>query len=186
MSKMYGLMRLGRDAEIRTTPNGERVANLSLVYNYGRKDAATGERPSQWVDAAFWGERAEAIAPFLSKGSMHLFSLSDVHIEKYTDKNGYEAFKMAGRVDDVSLTPKPKNQETQQGEEPKRRPAQTSGDSTTNAASTAFASATAFGVALPGHSGNARNFSSRQTAQTQQPTQETGSGFYDMDDDIPF
>ena len=181
MSKMYGLMRLGRDAEIRTTPNGEQVANLSLVYSYGQKDAATGERPSQWVDAAFWGKRAEAIAPFLTKGSMHLFSLSDVHIEKYTDKNGYEAFKMAGRVDDVSLTPKPKNQETQQGEEPKRRPAQqtvptqTVGDSSTKAASTAFVSATAFSSALP----------AQQTAQ--QPTQATGSGFDDMaDGDIPF
>lgn len=148
MSKMYELMRLGRDAEIRTTPNGERVANLSLVYSYGRKDT-DGNRPSQWVDAAFWGDRAETLAPYLTKGAMHLFSLSDVHIEKYTDKNGYEAFKLAARVSDVTLCPKPKEQDAQT-DAPKRRPA-------------------------------------TESAPKMQPTQPpAGSGFDDMDDDIPF
>jgi len=123
MAKLYGLMRLGRDAEIRTTPNGEKVANLSLVYSYGRKDSS-GEMPSQWVDAAFWGERAEKITPFLKKGAQHLFTLSDVHIEKYTDRDGFEAFKLAGRVDDVELTPRPRD--AQPEAEPQRRPAQQS------------------------------------------------------------
>ena len=121
MAKLYGLMRLGRDAEIRTTPNGEKVANLSLVYNYGRKDPS-GEMPSQWIDAAFWGERAEKIAPFLKKGAQHLFTLSDVRIEKYTDKNGLEAPKLAGRVDDVELTPRPRDSQPEAS--PQRRPAQ--------------------------------------------------------------
>lgn len=152
MSKMYGLMRLGRDAEIRSTPAGERVANLSLVYSYGRKDATTGERPSQWVDGSFWGDRAEKLAPYLTKGSMHLFSLSDIHMEKYTDKSGFEAFKLAGRVDDVSLGANPKPQDGQQGDAPQRRPAQQP---------------------------------AQQPAQ-RMPTQPAGSGFDDMDDDIPF
>jgi len=121
MAKLYGLMRLGRDAEIRTTPSGEKVANLSLVYSYWRKDSS-GEMPSQWVDAAFWGERAEKIAPFLKKGAQHLFTLSDVHIEKYTGKDGFEAFKLAGRVDDVELTPKPRDSQPEAA--PQRRPVQ--------------------------------------------------------------
>src|SRR5438270_380965 len=33
-----GLATLGRDAELRRTPNGEAVTNLSLAFNYGRKD----------------------------------------------------------------------------------------------------------------------------------------------------
>lgn len=94
-------MRLGRDAEVRITPNGKQVANLSLVYNYGQKEG--DEYPSQWIDAALWGERAERLAPFLLKGSKHLFTIGDVHIETYTDKEGFEAFRLAGRVDDVEL-----------------------------------------------------------------------------------
>lgn len=101
---MYGLMRLGRDAEVKTLPSGKQVANLSLVYNFGQKEG--DEYPSQWIDAAFWGERAEKLAPYLLKGSLHCFTLGDVHIETYTDKEGYEAFKLSARVDDVELGPK--------------------------------------------------------------------------------
>lgn len=100
---MYGLMRLGRDAEVKTLPSGKQVANLSLAYNYGQKDGDA--YPTQWIDAAFWGERAEKLAQYLTKGSLHCFTLSDVHIEEY-EKDGYAAFKLVARVDDVELGPK--------------------------------------------------------------------------------
>ena len=35
--KAFGLARLGRDAEIRTTSQGESVATLALAFSYGRK-----------------------------------------------------------------------------------------------------------------------------------------------------
>lgn len=120
MAKLYGLMRLGRDAEVKTLPSGKQVANLSLVYNYGQREG--DEYPSQWIDAAFWGERAEKLAPYLMKGSLHLFTLGDVHIEKYTDKEGYDAFKLAARVDDVELGPKREAGQSNDGP-PQRRPA---------------------------------------------------------------
>ena len=100
MAKTYGLMRLGRDAEVRRVGD-QQVANLSLAYNYGRK-GEDGSRPTQWIDAALWGERAAALAPYLKKGTQHLFTLNDVHIETYT-KDGYEAFKLAATVADVEL-----------------------------------------------------------------------------------
>uniref|UniRef100_A0A6M3M6L6 Putative single-stranded DNA-binding protein n=1 Tax=viral metagenome TaxID=1070528 RepID=A0A6M3M6L6_9ZZZZ len=103
MAKMYGLMRLGRDAEVKTLQSGKQVANLSLAYHYGQKEGDA--YPTQWIDAAFWGERAEKLAPYLVKGSLHCFTLGDVHIEEY-EKDGYAAFKLAARVDDVELGPK--------------------------------------------------------------------------------
>ncbi len=103
--KAYGLMRLGRDAEIRRLQDGTAVCNLSLAYNFGKKDDS-GDRPSQWIDAALWGKRAEALAEYLTKGSLHCFTLSDVHMEKYTDKEGYDAYKLAATVDDVELGPR--------------------------------------------------------------------------------
>lgn len=104
MAKMYGLMRLGRDAEVKTLQSGKQVANLSLAYNYGQKE--NDAYPTQWIDAAFWGDRAEKLAPYLVKGSLHCFTLSDVHIEEYDGKDGYVAFKLSARVDDVELGPK--------------------------------------------------------------------------------
>ena len=101
MSKMFGLARLGRDAEIRTTGQGESVATLALAFSYGRK-GSDGRRPTQWVDGALWGKRAEALAPYLAKGGLVSVLLEDVHIETYQGKNG-EASKLVGRVVDVEL-----------------------------------------------------------------------------------
>lgn len=101
MSKMFGLARLGRDAEIRTTSQGESVATLALAFSYGRK-GSDGNRPTQWVDAALWGKRAEALAPYLLKGGLVSVSLEDVHIETFKGKNG-PGHKLAARVVDVEL-----------------------------------------------------------------------------------
>lgn len=101
MSKTYGLMRLGHDAEVKKVGD-QQVANLSLAYNYGRK-GDDGNRPTQWIDAALWGDRAASLAPYLKKGTQHLFTLNDVHIETYTDKEGFEAHKLAATVADVEL-----------------------------------------------------------------------------------
>lgn len=101
MSKMFGLARLGRDAEIRTTSQGESVATLSLAFSYGRK-GSDGNRPTQWVDAALWGKRAEALAPYLLKGGLVAVTLEDVHIETFTSQKG-DGHKLAGRVIDVEL-----------------------------------------------------------------------------------
>jgi single-strand DNA-binding protein len=103
--KSIGLARLGRDAEVRYLPDGTAVANLSLAVNYGKK-GSDGNRPTQWIDASLWGKQAEAIAQYLVKGSVHSFTLSDVHIETYQRNGGGEGFKMVARVDDVELGPR--------------------------------------------------------------------------------
>ena len=99
--KSFGLARLGRDAEIRTTSQGESVATLALAFSYGRK-GSDGKRPTQWVDAALWGKRAEALAPYLLKGGLVSVSLEDVHIETFDGKNG-PGHKLAARVVGVEL-----------------------------------------------------------------------------------
>ena len=102
--KMMGLARLGRDAELRFTPAGDAVCNLSLAVAYGKK-GNDGNRPTQWIDASLWGSQAQALAPFLTKGSVHCFYLSDVHIEAFQGQNG-PGHKMAARVDSVELGPR--------------------------------------------------------------------------------
>lgn len=62
----YGLARLGRDAELRTTGNGDTVATLALAFTRRVK----GEKLTQWVDGALWGKRAESLAPYLLKGGL--------------------------------------------------------------------------------------------------------------------
>lgn len=104
--KMIGLARLGRDAEVRRTPGGDAVCNLSLAYVCGRKKDGDQYAPSQWIDASLWGNQAEALAQYLTKGSVHCFVLADVHTEEYTDKDNYVQTKLVARVDSVELGPR--------------------------------------------------------------------------------
>ena len=101
MAQLFGMARLGRDAEVRHTANGDPVASLSLAFNYGKK-GADGKRPTQWVDGSLWGKRAEALAPYLLKGTMLAVTLEDVRIETYKSQTG-EGHKLAGNVTQVEL-----------------------------------------------------------------------------------
>ncbi|WP_262405552.1 single-stranded DNA-binding protein [Pseudomonas fluorescens] len=68
MPTLTDIGRLGRDAELRYTPNGDAVCNLALACEYARK-GQDGKRPPQWIDATLWGKQAETMAPYLLKGS---------------------------------------------------------------------------------------------------------------------
>ncbi len=100
--KANGLARIGRDVEVRHTPNGEAVANLSLAFTYGKR-GADGKRPTQWVEAALWGKRAESLAPYLVKGQQVVAYLEDVSIQTFRKQDGTDGVKLAARVGDLEL-----------------------------------------------------------------------------------
>ncbi len=102
MAQLSGLFRLGDNAELRYTPNGDAVASLSLAYNYGRK-GEDGKAPTQWINASLWGKRAEATAPHLLKGGQIYAEVSDIHIETYAKKDGGEGFKLVGRIAELEF-----------------------------------------------------------------------------------
>ena len=113
----YGLARLGRDAELRTTGNGDTVATLALAFTRRVK----GEKLTQWVDGALWGKRAESLAPYLLKGGLVAVTLEDVHIETFEGKNG-PGHKLAARVVDVELA-SPKQAGSAPAQQPRPAPA---------------------------------------------------------------
>lgn len=153
---MSGMARLGRDAEVRTTASGDQVCTLALAFTYGKRDSE-GKYPTQWVDAALWGQRAAALAPFLTKGSQHVFHLSDLHMETYEGNNG-TGHKLVARVVDVELGPRAAQSNQGYGDsdhQPQRR-------------------APAPRSAQP------------PAAPPRAPAPPKASGFDDMDRDIPF
>lgn len=58
---------IGKDAEVRTTGGGDKVAGFSVAVDNG-KDSSGNRRDSTWYDCSIWGKRAEALAPYLKKG----------------------------------------------------------------------------------------------------------------------
>ena len=103
--KTIGMARLGKEAEMRYLNDGTPILNLALAVNYG-KAGQDGNRPTQWIDAAMFGARAEKISPFMLKGTAHCFTLSDLHIETFAKRDGGEGHKLTARIDDVELGPR--------------------------------------------------------------------------------
>ena len=100
---------IGRDAELRHTQSGMPVCNLSLAYNYGQKEQANGRKPTQWLDAAFFGKRAESLAPHLLKGVKIFATVEDIHIETFSRADGTPAVKLAGSVLHLDFAGPPAN-----------------------------------------------------------------------------
>lgn len=117
---MIGLARLGRDAEVRYTANGTAVANLSLAFNYGLKDGQ-GNRPSQWIDAAMFGERAEKLQKYLTKGLLVMVSLDDPHIETFDKRDGGQGFKLSARVASLEFTGRAPESDAQPAKQESKR-----------------------------------------------------------------
>lgn len=153
MAQITGVFRLGRDAELRYTANGDAVANLALAFNYGRK-GEDGNRPSQWIDAAIWNKRAEALVEYLKKGSQIYAVIDDPHVETYEGRNGQGA-KLVGTISAIEFVGGKQDggggQQRSSAPQQRQAPAQ----------------------------------AARQAPQQRQP-QATGTGFDNMDDDIPF
>ena len=102
MTILTGLFTLGRDAELRTTQNGDQVATLSLGYNYGRKDQG-GKQPTQWIKVSLWGKLAEALHPYLLNGKQVDAVLEDVHIRTYDKQDGTQGYNLEGRALKIEL-----------------------------------------------------------------------------------
>lgn len=104
-----GLATLGRDCELRHTPSGDAVTNLSLAFNYGQKDQQTGNKPTCWLEGSLWGKRAESLAPYLVKGQKLVIVAEDPHIETYEGKNG-PGSKLVARIVSIDFAGSPPQQ----------------------------------------------------------------------------
>jgi len=126
---LTGIARLGRDADLRYLADGTAVANLSLAYNHGKKDS-DGKRPTQWINASFWGERAEKTALYLVKGTLLSVVLDDVHIETFDRKDGGTGTTLKARVSAFEFAGGKKDSEAQAESEPKREAPKKTGGAT--------------------------------------------------------
>ena len=106
---MTGLARLGNEPEVRYTPDGKPVMDMSLAFNYGRK--VDGKQPSQWISATMWGDRCEKLRPYLAKGQLMFVSLTEPHIEEYKRKDGTTGVSLRARVGELEFAgPRPQEQ----------------------------------------------------------------------------
>ncbi len=78
---------LGRDPELRYTPNGNAVCNFSVATTERRRSVRGEEDLTTWFRVTAWGRQAETCAEYLRKGSQ-VYVLGRLHIESWTDREG--------------------------------------------------------------------------------------------------
>jgi single-strand DNA-binding protein len=71
LSKIQIIGNLGRDPELRYTPNGRPVASFTVAVNQSQKNQQSGEwiESTDWFRVSVWGDRGERVAEQLRKGS---------------------------------------------------------------------------------------------------------------------
>ena len=85
--------RLGNDPEIRTMPNGDAVANISVATSETWTDKNTGERreTTEWHRMVFYRRQAEVVGEYLRKGSQ-VYVEGRLRTRKWQDQNGQDRY----------------------------------------------------------------------------------------------
>jgi single-strand DNA-binding protein len=87
-NKIIVVGNLGRDPELRYTPQGNAVCDFSVATNEKRRDKA-GEMQNvvTWFRVTLWNKQAENASKYLTKGSP-VYIEGRLRIEEWTDRDG--------------------------------------------------------------------------------------------------
>ena len=95
---------LTRDPELRYAQNGTTILDMGVAVNDRAKNQQTGEwedRPN-FVDLTMFGKRAEAVAPYLSKGSKVAVE-GRLRWSQWQAKDGSKRSKLEVVVDEIEF-----------------------------------------------------------------------------------
>jgi single-strand DNA-binding protein len=161
VNKVILMGNCGRDPEIRYLPSGQAVANVSVATTTRRKDKTSGENieTTEWHRVTFFDRLAEIAGEYLKKGNP-VYIEGRIKYGKFTNKDGVEQNTCDIVATEMQLL------------------------------------GTRQGAGSPGDEGSGGGSYSRAPAPASRPpaarpapapaAAKPGSGFDDMDDDIPF
>ena len=102
LCKIQIIGNLGRDPELRYTPNGRPVATFSVAVNQATKNQQTGEwiEATDWFRVSVWGDRAERAAENLRKGT-RVFVDGRFRTREYETNDGRKGMSLDVSADNV-------------------------------------------------------------------------------------
>jgi single-strand DNA-binding protein len=162
VNKVILMGNCGRDPEVRYLPSGAAVATVTLATSTRRKDKTTGEmvEETQWHRLNFFDRLAEICGEYVKKGTQ-IYVEGRLRYGKYTDKDGVERQTTDITVNEMQLLGSRQGAGGEGG-----------GSSTTSGYTKPAPRPAAAAGAAP--------------AAAKPAAKPAGSGFDDMDDDIPF
>ena len=94
---------LGRDPELRYTPQGTAVCNFSVATNEKKKDKS-GEMQDMttWFRVTLWNKQAETASKYLTKGSP-IYVEGRLRVEEWSDKDGKSRYTLEVHATDMQF-----------------------------------------------------------------------------------
>lgn len=161
INKVILIGNLGRDPEVRYTPNGAAICNVTIATSRNWKDKNTGEKmeETEWHRVVFFDRLAEIAGEYLKKGRS-VYVEGRLKTRKWTDKDGVEKYTTEVMADNMQLLGGREGGGGGGGDE-------------------------------AGGGGYSRERAERSApaarpAPASKPAAKSSTGFDDMDDDIPF
>jgi single-strand DNA-binding protein len=93
VNKVILVGNLGRDPEVRYTPNGSAVCNVTIATSRVRKNKESGDKSedTEWHRVVFFDKLAEIAGEYLKKGRS-VYVEGRLQTRKWTDKDGVEKY----------------------------------------------------------------------------------------------
>jgi single-strand DNA-binding protein len=94
---------LGKDPELRYTPQGNAVCNISVATNEKRRDK-TGDLQdvTTWFRITLWGKQAENASKYLTKGSS-IYIEGRLRVEEWSDRDGKNRYTLDVQATDMQF-----------------------------------------------------------------------------------
>jgi len=104
VNKVIVLGNLGKDPEVRYTPNGSAVCNLRIATtrNWKNKDSGEKMEETEWHSVVLYDRQAEIAGEYLKKGRP-VYVEGRLKTRKWTDKEGLERYTTEIVADSMQL-----------------------------------------------------------------------------------
>ncbi len=100
-NKIIVVGNLGRDPEMRYTPQGTAVCSFTMATNERRKDKSGEQQDvTTWFKVTVWGKQAETVSKYLTKGR-RVYVEGRLHVEEWTDRDGKQRHTLEVNATDV-------------------------------------------------------------------------------------
>ena len=89
MNKVILIGRLTRDPELRHTPQGTAVCQITVAVN--RPGSQSGQQDADFINVSVWGVQAENVARYMAKGRQIAVE-GRIQTRNYDDKDGKRVY----------------------------------------------------------------------------------------------
>jgi len=114
INKVFILGNLGQEPDVRYTPSGDPIVNLSIATSESWNDKTTGQKQerTEWHRVVMFNKLAEIAVKYLHKGSK-LYVEGQLRTRKWEDKEGVERYTTEIVARDIEmLDPAPQGSTT--------------------------------------------------------------------------